>query len=145
MICTVEYSRRPVLEQQTPAAQQQQQRPVQAQAARNGLQGQPPQPQLPPGVPFPNHPGFIANAFPGFPTIMWQPPAMHGQFHGQLPMAPIPLANVPNMGEQANGLNQNIQQPLQQPQQNNSQDTQRQNSQSTDTENRMTTEVVICK
>jgi hypothetical protein len=125
------------LEQQTPAVQQQQQqRPIQAQAARNGLQGQPPQPQLPPGVPFPNHPGFIANAFPGFPTIMWQPPAIHGQ----LPMAPIPLANVPNMGEQANGMNQNIQQHLQQPQQNNSQDT-RQNSQSINTEDRTTTEV----
>ncbi|GES76728.1 E3 ubiquitin-protein ligase synoviolin [Rhizophagus clarus] len=40
--------RRPVLEQQTPAVQlQQQQRPIQAQAARNGLQGQPQQPQLP--------------------------------------------------------------------------------------------------
>lgn len=136
-------SRRPVLEQQqTPAVQlQQQQRPIQAQAARNGLQGQPQQPQLPQGMPFPNHPGFIANAFPGFPTIMWQP-AMHGQFHGQLPVAPIPLANLPNMGEQDNDLNQNIQQPLQQP--NNSQDTRRdvpQNSQPTETEGRTTTEV----
>ncbi|CAB5391275.1 unnamed protein product [Rhizophagus irregularis] len=133
--------RRPVLEQQTPAVQlQQQQRPIQAQAARNGLQGQPQQPQLPQGMPFPNHPGFIANAFPGFPTIMWQP-AMHGQFHGQLPVAPIPLANLPNMGEQDNDLNQNIEQPLQQP--NNSQDTRQdvpQNSQSTETEGRTTTE-----
>ncbi|CAG8717580.1 17424_t:CDS:2, partial [Funneliformis caledonium] len=81
-------------------------------------------------VPFPNHPGFIANAFPAFPTVMLPPPAMHGQFHGQLPMAPIPLANAPNVGEQANGINQNIPQP---PHQNNPQETQRnppQNSQS---------------
>ncbi|CAG8696633.1 1304_t:CDS:10 [Funneliformis mosseae] len=100
--------RRPVLEQPTPAAQQQQQqRPIQAQAVR-----------------------FIANAFPAFPTVMLPPPAMHGQFHGQLPMAPIPLANAPNVGEQANGINQNIPQP---PHQNNPQETQRnppQNSQS---------------
>ncbi|CAI2168997.1 16670_t:CDS:10 [Funneliformis geosporum] len=97
--------RRPVLEQPAPAAQQQQQqRPIQAQPVR-----------------------FIANAFPAFPAVMLPPPAMHGQFHGQLPMAPIPLANAPNMGEQANGINQNIPQP---PQQNNPQETQPQNSQS---------------
>src|SRR5262249_35669111 len=135
-------------EQQTPAVQiQQQQRPIQAQAARNGPQGQQQQPQLPQGMPFPNNPGFIANAFPGFPTIMWQPQAIHGQFHGQLPVAPIPLANLPNIGEKDNDVNQNVQQPLQQPlqQQNNSQDTRQdisQNSQSTSTESvRTVTEV----